>query len=111
VVNFLRWIDGITFTQIYIDTEDYDMEETILHELAHVAEQRYIMLKEGGFRHECASICGTIYSHSSIGRDDKPPDPVVITAYKYGDHGELFERCLSALHTRARRKVATLDFS
>ena len=49
VVNYLRWIDGITFTQIYIDTEDYDTEEMILHELAHVAEQRYIMLKEGGF--------------------------------------------------------------
>ena len=47
VVNYLRWIDGITFTQIYIDTEDYDTEETILHELSHVAEQRYIMLKGG----------------------------------------------------------------
>jgi hypothetical protein len=106
VVNYLRWFDGITFTQIYIDTE-----ETILHKLAHVAEQRYIMLKEGGFRHECASICGTIYSHSSTRHDDKLPDPVVITAYKYGDHGELFEGCLSAFHTRAKRKGATLDFS
>ena len=111
VVNYLRWIDGITFTQIYIDTEDYDTEEMILHELAHVAEQRYIMLKEGGFRHEGASICGTIYSHSNTGQDDKPPDPVVITAYKYGDHGELFERCLRAFRIRARRRGATLDFS
>jgi hypothetical protein len=103
VVNYLRWHDGITFTQIYLDTEHYDTEETILHELAHVAEQRYIMLKEGGFRHEGASICGTIYSHSSTGHDDKPPDPVVITAYKYGDHGELFERYASVLFMLAQR--------
>jgi len=111
MVRYLRWFDGITLTQIYLDTEDYDTEETILHELAHVAEQRYIMLKEGGFRHEGASICGTIYSHSNPEDNNKPLDPAVITAYKYGDHGELFERCLSAFHARARRKGKTLDFA
>jgi hypothetical protein len=111
VLNYLRWFDSIMFTQIYLDTDDYDMGETILHELAHVAEHRYIMLKEGGFRHEAASICGTVYSHSDTEDDDKLSDPVVITAYKYGDHGELFERCLSAFHARARRKGKTLDFA
>ena len=110
-LHYLRWFDGVTFTQIYIDTNDYDIEETILHELAHVAEQRLIMLKEGGFRHEGASICGTIYSHSSSEEDDAPPDPAVITAYKYGDHGELFQRCLSAFYSRARKKGVALDFA
>ncbi len=107
-VHYLRWCDGTMFTQIYLDTDDYDIEETILHELAHIAEHRYIMLKEGGFRHDCASICGTVYSHS---KDDKLPDPVVITANKYGDHGEIFERCLSVFRSRAQKKGATLDFS
>jgi hypothetical protein len=101
------------FTQIYLDTDFlYYLEEMILHELAHVAEHRYIMLKEGGFRHEHASICGTIYHHNTYTEDDNiPPEPVVITTDKYGDHGELFERCLSVFRARARRKGATLDFS
>jgi hypothetical protein len=110
MAHYLRWFDGIMLTQIYLDTDDYDIEETILHQLAHVAEQCYIMLKEGGFRHEAASICGTVYSHSKTKEDDKPPDPAVITARKYGDHGELFQRCLNAFHARARRKGVTLDF-
>ncbi len=46
MVHYLRWSDGIMFTQIYLDTDDSDIEETILHELAHIAEHRYIMLKE-----------------------------------------------------------------
>lgn len=111
MVHYLRWLDGIMFTQIYLDADDYDLEETILHELAHVAEQLYIMLKEGGFRHKEASLCGTLYSHMSTEDDDRRTKPVVLTAYKYGDHGELFERCLSAFRIRAKRKGARLDFS
>jgi hypothetical protein len=111
MVHYLRWSDGIMFTQIYLDTDDYDTEQRLLHELAHVAEQNYIMVKEGAFRHEGASICGTIYSHMNAKDDRDPPDPAVITSYKYGDHGELFERCLRAFHARAKRKGATLDFS
>jgi hypothetical protein len=110
-LHYFRWFDGVMFTQIYLDTDDYDTEETILHELAHVAEHRYIFLKEGGFRQEHASIFGTIYSHSNTEDDHKPPAPAVITAHKYGDHGELFERCLSAFRSRAMRKGKTLDFS
>lgn len=111
MLHYLRWFDGVMFTQVYLDTDDYDMEEMILHELAHVAEQRYIMLKEGGFRHQSASICGTIYSHSNGEADCKPSEPVVLTAYKYGHHGALFERCLNAFHSRAKRRGATLDFT
>lgn len=107
MVHYLRWSDGIMFTQIYLDTDDSDIEETILHELAHIAEHRYIMLKEGGYRHSSASICGSVYSHSN---DDKSPAPVVMTANKYGDHGALFKRCLSAFRSRSRKKGAALDF-
>lgn len=109
--RYVRWFDGIMFTQIYLDSDDYDIGEAILHKLAHVAEQRYIMLKEGGFRHEGASICSTIYGHWNTKDGYRPPGPAVITSYKYGDHGELFERCLSAFHSRARRKNVTLDFA
>jgi hypothetical protein len=109
--HYLRWSDGIMATQIYVDTDDYDTGDRILHELAHVAEQRCIMLKEGGFRHKSASICGAIYSHLNIGGDNKLPDPAVITSQKYGDHGDLFRRCVRAFHTRAKKKGATLDFA
>lgn len=109
--RYVRWSDGIMFTQIYVDSDDYDIGEAILHELAHVAEQRYIMLKEGGFRHEGASICGSLYNHWNTKDSDRTPDPAVIISYKYGDHGELFERCLSAFHFRAKRKNVTLDFA
>lgn len=111
MVHYLRWLDGIMFTQIYLDADDYDVEETILHELAHVAEQLYIMLKEGGFRYKEATLCGTLYSHMNTDDDDKPTKPIVLTAYKYGDHGELYERCLSAFRIRAKRKDVRLDFS
>lgn len=111
--HYLRWCDGVMFTQVYVDTDDYDLEEAILHELAHVAEQRCIMLKEGGFRRKGASICGALYSHANM--DDiaanSRPEPAVLTVYKYGDHGELFQRCLSALRSRAKSRGATLDFA
>jgi len=111
MAHYLRWLDGIIFTQIYLDADDYDLEETILHELAHVAEQLYIMLKEGGFRYKEATLCGTLYSHINTEDDDKPTKLVVLTAYKYGDHGELYGRCLSAFRIRAKRKDVRLDFS
>jgi hypothetical protein len=108
MLHDLRWFKGFVFTEIYLDTDHYDMEETILHELAHVAEHRYIILREGGFRQDHASICGTIYSHFSSKEDETLPDPVLITVEKYGDHGDLFKRCLNAFHSRASRKGSNL---
>ncbi|MBP8745981.1 MAG: hypothetical protein KBH86_12765, partial [Syntrophorhabdus sp.] len=62
MVHNMRWSDGIMFSDIYLDTyRFYSMEETILHELAHVAEQRYIMLKDGSFREKDTTISGAFY--------------------------------------------------
>jgi len=111
MVHNLSWLDGVMFTEIYLDTyRFYAMEETILHELAHVAEQRYIMLKEGGFRQENASIYGK-FCRRSDGKKAGKSHVVFPFIDKYEDHGELFERCLSAFHSRAKRKGKTLDLA
>ena len=31
--RYVRWFDGIMFTQIYLDSDDYDIGEAILHKL------------------------------------------------------------------------------
>lgn len=111
MVHNLRWLDGVMFTEIYLDTyRFYAMEETILHELAHVAEQRYTMFKEGSFRQENASIYGKFCRHAD-GKKVEKSHLVFPFNYKYEDHGELFERCLSTFHSRAKRKGKTLDLA
>ena len=100
------------FTQIYLDTDSYyELKETILHELAHVAEHRYAMLKKGSFRREHTAICGAKCSRSNIKDYGKGSEPIPATTSRYGEHGKLFDRCLAAFHSRAKRKGATLDFS
>lgn len=111
MVHNIRWFDGVMFADIYLDTyRFYTMEETVLHELAHMAEQRYIMLKDGGFRQKNAAVCGAFYRHSNTKKADKSQCVFPFTDI-YEDHGELFERCLSAFHRRAKKKGKTLDLA
>jgi|GEM_PF-1435428 len=111
MVHNIRWTDGVMFADIYLDTyRFYAMEETILHELAHIAEQRYIMLKDGGFRQTNTKICGAFYRHgeSKKGDTSKRNFPFIDI---YEDHGELFKRCLGAFRRRAKKKGKTLDLA
>lgn len=111
MVHNMRWIDGVMFADIYLDTfRFYAMEETILHELAHIAEQRYIMLKDGGFRRKNTTICGAFYRHAEVKKGEKSKRTLPFLD-KCEDHGELFERCLSAFHLRTKKRGETLDLA
>lgn len=111
MVHNMRWSDGIMFSDIYLDTyRFYSMEETILHELAHVAEQRYIMLKDGSFREKDTTISGAFYRYSNTKKAGKSQQVFPFTGI-CEDHGELFERCLSAFRRRAKRKGKSLDLA
>lgn len=112
IINELHWTDGCMFTKISLDTDSYyDLKEVILHELAHVAEHRYTMRKKVGSRRQCTSLCRIIRSHSSTQYPPTPPGTGSIRTRRYDDHGELFERCLTAFHSRAQRIGTSLDFS
>jgi len=111
VVHTIRWIDGVMFADIYLDTyRFYAMEETVLHELAHIAQQRYIMAKDNGFRQKNTKVCGAFYRHAESKKSDpwKRTFPFI---GKYEDHGELFQRCLGAFHRRAKKKGKSLDLA
>jgi len=111
MVHNMRWIDGVMFADIYLDTfRFYTMEETILHELAHIAEQRYIMLKDGGLKRKNTTICGAFYRHADAKKSEKAKRSLPFIN-KYEDHGELFGRCLNAFHLRTKKRGKTLDLA